>query len=231
MKIFNLLRKPLRNGLIILGLAMFVIPTVASAAWWNPISWFSSERDTSYQIEEVIPVSATNSNSIEGTNDYSEKIEELNKIIESQRSEISLLRNKNPQIKEIIKEVKVPVEVEKIVYINKCEVEPIIPQIETPTTQYDSAQCLSQKQSLLPSAENDYEKWWEEKQQAKLTVINECDSQGYSTLVCDNKLSNHNVEWQNQMNEIMRTYYDKMTKCASGDKRFNGLSDIISSSY
>lgn len=47
----------MKKYLLSLFLIMFVVPSIASASWWNPISWFSKNepKETGVLIEETLP--------------------------------------------------------------------------------------------------------------------------------------------------------------------------------
>lgn len=211
--------------ILTLVLIPLLTPMIVSAAWWNPLSWF--DRPANNLVPEEIQQQINKDDDLIENTSNENKIKELEKTITSLRKELALLKSKTPEVKEVIKEIKIPEE--KIVYVNRCE-----PERSTGTNNtqsYGKNQCTSQKKSLLPKVENAYENWWEDKQDAKMGVIQECKSQNYSTLECDHMLSDHNVEWQNKITEIMRNYQNQLTSCSPNERRFGDISNVISSSY
>jgi len=46
---------PMRKYLLVLLLAIFIIPSIASASWWNPFSWFKKQAVQPPVVQVSVP--------------------------------------------------------------------------------------------------------------------------------------------------------------------------------
>lgn len=100
---------------------------------------------------------------------------------------------------------------------------------EPPSPVYSEIECEKQIKEILPKVEASYIDWWNQFQEARKT-ISPCYQQE-STLVCDRKLSDLNVEWQNKITDTINNYKKSLSSCNPNDIRFSKYSDVISTSY
>ena len=72
----------MKKSILVLFIAIFIVPSIAFASWWNPFSWFKKKVVTAPQVQQVNTAQITSAN-----DDAKAKIDELQK-------EISDLKNK-----------------------------------------------------------------------------------------------------------------------------------------
>lgn len=111
----------MKKGLVLAIFIAFLIPSVASAAWWNPFSWkifskFFSTRPIETQVEQVPEADSDSKN-------QSLEIEKLKEELETLRTQASESEKRNEQ-KVVPQATKPPVQEN----IPKSVVTPVAPQ-------------------------------------------------------------------------------------------------------
>ena len=94
---------------------------------------------------------------------------------------------------------------------------------------YSDSACLVQKQSYLPEVDAAYLSWFDQWQAAR-TQLDPCYSSN-PIPYCDKQMGALNVEWQEKISATMKSYQDKLTQCAPDQRKFGGVSSVVSSSY
>ncbi|NCT02124.1 hypothetical protein GW766_02655 [Candidatus Parcubacteria bacterium] len=97
------------------------------------------------------------------------------------------------------------------------------------TDNYSEEACLDQKEDVVDDADEVYLEWFDDWQneRAKLDSCYNSNSVPY----CDKQMTEINVEWQEKISEIMKSYQDNLTLCAPSERFLNDVSDVISSPY
>lgn len=93
----------MKKYLSIIFLLVLIVPSIALASWWNPLSWFNN---WSFHKQEIIPQiqeidQTTKSENTESVNSQTEEINKLKKQIEE-------LKNQKPNDKVNTKEIQIP---------------------------------------------------------------------------------------------------------------------------
>lgn len=98
-----------------------------------------------------------------------------------------------------------------------------------PTDDYSEEACLEQKEDIVDEVDDAYLEWYDDWQNERAS-LDSCYNSN-SVPYCDKQMTAINVEWQEKISQIMKSYQDKLTLCAPVERFFNDVSDVISSPY
>ena len=96
----------MKKYLLILLLAIFIIPSIAFASWWNPFSWFSGWTFHKTEIAPQIPVE-TQKTSEEKINELQKQLDELKN--QKQNPSSTTITPKPKEIKKVAPVVVTPI--------------------------------------------------------------------------------------------------------------------------
>lgn len=100
---------------------------------------------------------------------------------------------------------------------------------ETEKVIYNTTECLTQKNNLLPQVEATYLKWYEEWQNDRKILVPCYENNPIP--ICDKQMTNLNVEWQDKITVAINEYHSQLLKCAPSEREFGSISNVIPSPY